>query len=63
MYGFVDHLLLDSGMENKFRKQTQVKQITFNFLCKSLDLYLRKDDICFRDIGSTLERVAVSLHR
>ena len=48
MYKFVDHLLLVSKMEKEFRKRTQIKYITFIFLCTRLDSYLEKDDIGFK---------------
>ena len=63
MYGSVDRLLLGSWMWKKFKKQIQVKYITFRFLFQRLGPYLKKNDTYFRATVSMQERVEMLLHR
>ena len=36
------------GLVEEFKKRTQLKYITLNFLCKEFGPYLKKHDISFR---------------
>ena len=63
MSGFVDCLLLRFVDRKEFRKPTRVKYNTFIYLSKRLDLYLKREDTCFRVIVSVQKIVAMLLRR
>ena len=60
---FVDRLLLESWTKKQFKKQIQMKDITFVILCNKFSPSLKKEYIHFRIIEVVQNMVAMSLYR